>query len=72
MQGVKFNPKEDKVKHGLMIKPKYLILGGKSKGFPVGRRRKREEKKRTKKGKRKKRRRRKFRFGIHVWNFHIC
>ena len=43
MQGENFKPKEDKAKHGLMIRPKYHFLASKVRAFQMGA--KKEEKK---------------------------
>ena len=39
MQRKNFKPKEDKVKHGLMIRAKYFIFGFEVLGFTVEKRR---------------------------------
>ena len=56
-------PKEDKAKHGLMIRTKisffFFFFALECEGFPVGRRRKREE---------KKEKRRREEEEIQVWN----
>ena len=70
---MKFKPKEDKVKHGLMIRPKYLILGVRRLGLSSGEKeieRREEEKKKKKKGRREEEENpgMEFMFGTFVWN----
>ena len=60
MKKENFKPKEDKSKHDLMIRPKYLHLVWEGYGFPVG---EKEQERKEDERIRKKRRRRKSRFG---------
>ena len=65
MQKKNFKPKEDKVKHGLMIRAKIShFLAWECEGFTVEKERKEEEKKRRRKMKKEEENKKK----IQVWN----
>ena len=72
MQNKNFKPKEDKGKHGLMIRAKIShFLDGECEGFTVEKERKEEEKKKEE-GRREEEEYlglEVWKFLIHVWNF---